>query len=149
MAHAQEAEPLADIGRLHLESPFAALTRARESQALTIDDVSQRLLLSRQQVRSLEAGETRPFHNETFYRRALDSYEALLGLRGPAPPTRIDAPSPVSSEPLRLTLVDGAPRPGGTRRRPLRLAAIALVAALVGWGAFLIWTMTGAGPGAP
>lgn len=109
-----------------------ALTRAREAQAMTIDAVSDRLLLSTRQVRGLETGETSAFHNTAFYGRALEKYAAFLGVApvgvGPALPTVLGRRAAAAEQP-RLSL---AAYPSGHDINPRRARASLTVAVALG-----------------
>jgi len=54
------------------------LAETRTALGLSIDDVADRLLLSRKQVRGLESNSAAAFYNQGFFERARDKYSAFL-----------------------------------------------------------------------
>lgn len=74
--------------------------QARVDRGLSIEQVCDRLLLSKRQVLGLEQGDQSPFYGEQFYRQAARKYAALLGVTvdGIDAPAAPPAPRPIVAE---------------------------------------------------
>jgi len=85
------------LDKSHSVDEGAVLAERRTALELSIDDVADRLLLSRSQVRGLESNSVAAFYNQGFFERARDKYSAFLD-------SRITKPSPTEGARVTLTM---------------------------------------------
>lgn len=101
------------------DSLASRLARARQARGWSEDEVCRQLLLSRAQVRDLEAGQQKAFYTPYFHDKALRKYAALLGVALDQTP---QAPVVTASEDDRRDTRDATP-PDAEGVEPVAAAA--------------------------
>jgi cytoskeletal protein RodZ len=94
-----------------------SLAQARKEAGLDLNDLSRKLVVSKNQLVAIEAGSTKPFHNIFFYIQALKKYKTILNIElTPDPDTVVIKPDRKLKEP---NLKDR-----GTGLKPLKTSKI-------------------------
>jgi hypothetical protein len=132
------ADVCADLGR--------QLAAARRDQALEIQDVASRLLLSPRQVTALEAADQEAFYGADFYVAALRKYAVLLGVDSGLVNQALVRPDALSSAPPFKRGRRASDLPAVNIPRPRRRVIVAVGLAVTTLVAWLLVSAVHSGP---
>ena len=127
---------------INQEEAFALgerLCNARKTQNLPIDEVADKLLLSKQQILGLETGNLKNFYGTKLFAQAADKYAALLGF-DVKPSTTLfledqaafieKSPAPIIEESLTATdnsPIEPAKKPSSRRKLVAAIATLGII----------------------
>jgi len=139
-----------DIDQLPLEQWANQLKQAREATPIELSTLSQDLMLSIAQLRSIEAGSLKMFHGPGYYLRAVEKYAKRLDIALDPPITELtltdsqialkrvkNAPSASSLAKNQSSLLGADAMPSAMRRSRIGLWLGVVVLLLVGTGTWM------------
>ena len=126
----------------------AELARVRTARGLSVQQVSEQLLLSTRQVRALEQVDLTAFHNATFYLGGLRKYARFAGV-DPVLVDRIGAAAqaPPVDDSREEAVVEPVPEARRSRRGALAAGAAIVVLAASAW--IFVWPRANAPVASP
>lgn len=116
------------------------LREAREARNLRIEDMARHLRLSVRQVTALEEDDHDKLSGDVFLRGFIRNYARFVGIDAAPLLERLPQPSPLSGRRTIFTPVEGIPFPSGQKQVRLNLVMVVMVAGVLGFLGYEIYT---------